>query len=158
MVITYYLAIEKAPFLKDIFPSFASYLLVMAVIVIPLLVIVGYVHYKRSNAYASEADITVEANPYYFKLPPGHAKDVQYPVFVEILNSFLKMSNNEKFSEEDKKRIGHLIEQMNHLINGGTVGTTKNSSFNVFLGPDLHMFFPKIISWHIHNSFLHRIL
>ncbi len=125
MVITYYLAIEKAPFLKDIFPSFASYLLVMAVIVIPLLVIVGYVHYKRSNAYASEADITVEANPYYFKLPPGHAKDVQYPVFVEILNSFLKMSNNEKFSEEDKKRIGHLIEQMNHLINGGTVGTTK---------------------------------
>ena len=69
MVVTYYLAIENIPVLKEIFPSFYIYLLVTAVFGIPTLIFVGYGHYKRSGAFAAEAAINVESYPYLYKLP-----------------------------------------------------------------------------------------
>ena len=127
MVVTYYLAIEKAPFLKDIFPSFISYFVIIASIGVPLLVMIGYIHYKKSHAYASEADITVESNPYYFKLAPGITKDVLYPALLEILNSVTKLSNNQKLSEEEQERITSLNKKLNHLIDGGVIGKKDKS-------------------------------
>ena len=47
LTVTYYLAIEKFPPLELIFPSFGQYVLIIAVIGIPLLIIIGYVHFKR---------------------------------------------------------------------------------------------------------------
>ena len=64
LTVTYYLAIEKYPVLTGIFPNFVQYVLIIAGIGIPILVIVGYVHYKRTQAFKSEADVLVESNPY----------------------------------------------------------------------------------------------
>jgi len=125
MVVTYYLAIENAPFLKELFPSFLSYFLTMAGVGIPLLIIIGYIHFKKSHAYTSEADITIESNPYYFKLAPGHTKEILYPSILEILNSLTKLSNNQKLSDDDHKRIIDLSKELNNLINGGTIGTKR---------------------------------
>jgi len=80
LTVTYYLAIENIPALKDVFPSFATYGISLAIIGIPLLVLFGYVHFKKSQAFKSEADVMVESNPYYFKLPPGYTKDVLFPL------------------------------------------------------------------------------
>ena len=125
MVVTYYLAIERAPFLSDLFPSFLTYFATMAAIGIPILIFIGYVHYKKSHAYSSEADITAESNPYFFKLPPGHSRQVLYPALLEILNSLIKLSNNQKLSEEDQHRITDLSKKLDHVISGGTIGTKK---------------------------------
>ena len=125
MVVTYYLAIDNIPSLKDIFPTFFSYLIITSLIGIPLLVAIGYIHYKKSHAYSSEADITIESNPYYFKLPPGYVKDVQFPVLLQIMTLLLKLSNNKKLTNDDEKRISDLMKQLQHLMDGGTVGTTK---------------------------------
>lgn len=40
LTVTYYLAIEKLPLLKDVFPTFGSYLMVAVVIGVPLLMAV----------------------------------------------------------------------------------------------------------------------
>ena len=64
LVVTYYLAIEEIPFLLEIFPSFGHYVTIIGLIGIPLLASVGYIHFKRLPAYASEVDISVEQNPY----------------------------------------------------------------------------------------------
>ena len=57
LTVTYFLAIEKYPFLNDIFPTFIHYVIIVVSLGVPLLVIIGYIHFKRSSAIRSEADI-----------------------------------------------------------------------------------------------------
>jgi len=62
LVVTYYLAIENLPFLKEIFPTFLSYLITGVVIGVPVLTILGYYHFKKGT-FKAEADIVTEQNP-----------------------------------------------------------------------------------------------
>jgi len=122
MVVTYYLAIEKVPSLKFIFPSFTAYIAVWIVIGVPLLVAIGYVHYKRSAAYSSEADIGVESNPYAYKLPPGYNKEVLFPMYLLLTNMLVKFSKNEKLTEEELASLDAIQKNLKVLIDGGYVG------------------------------------
>ena len=64
LTVTYYLAIDNYPALKEIFPSFEQYLLIIVSIGIPILILTGYSHYKKTKAFRSEVDIWIESNPY----------------------------------------------------------------------------------------------
>ena len=55
LTVTYFLAIENYPSLQVIFPTFVHYIATAVGIGVPLLVFVGYVHYKRSVAFASRS-------------------------------------------------------------------------------------------------------
>ena len=68
LTVTYFLAIEKYPVLNAVFPTFIHYVIIVVVIGIPILVIIGYIHFKRSSALRSEADIQMEVNPYWRRL------------------------------------------------------------------------------------------
>ena len=108
MVVTYYLAIEKIPDLKYIFPSFVTYIAVWIVVGLPLLIAIGYVHYKKSSAYASEADISTEANPYVYKIQPGHAQIVVFPMYLLMTNLLVKLSKNEKLTEDELSQMEEI--------------------------------------------------
>ena len=71
LVTVYYLAIRNAPALLDLFPHFAEFGVLATVVGGPLAVVIGWIHLKRSGLYSSEADISVEASPYTYKLPPA---------------------------------------------------------------------------------------
>jgi hypothetical protein len=122
LVVTYYLAIEKMPLLKEVFPSFAIYGIFMISIGVPLLVLFGYLHYKKSQAFTSEQDITYESSPYFFKLPKGHQRDVIAPYQLKILELMEKIITNENLSDKDKDQIQHLKKDLKTLIDGGSVG------------------------------------
>jgi len=64
LTVTYFLAIERYPFLSGIFPSFLQYVVIVSAIGVPLLVVIGYIHYKRTVAFKSEIDVIMESNPY----------------------------------------------------------------------------------------------
>jgi len=128
MVTTYYLAIDKASFLKIIFPSFTIYSLVWIAIGIPLLIIIGYIHFKKSLAFTAEVDISVEANPYMFKLIPGYNKDVLFPMHLLMMNMFVKLSKNEKLNDEEIKEISEIQKKLQILIDGGYVGKPDESN------------------------------
>lgn len=121
LVVTYYLAIERIPELKYIFPSFSIYAIIMIVIGIPLLVLFGYVHFKKSQAYSSEADIGVESNPYYFKLPPGHQRDVLVPLQLLLSQMILKIATNEKLTVEEIDKLKDIQKKLDILIKGGSL-------------------------------------
>lgn len=128
LTVTYYLAIKDVPILKEVFFSFWIYLVVVSGIGIPILVGVGYFHYKKSRAYHAEADINVEANPYYYKLPPGYWKEVIIPTYLIVTNLLMKITKNEKLTEDEFKKIQDIQEKMDALIKGEVVGT-DNSKF-----------------------------
>ena len=62
LTITYFLAIDNYPALKAVFPSFEQYVAIVTCIGIPLLIAVGYGHYKKSLAYKSELELVKAQN------------------------------------------------------------------------------------------------
>ena len=64
LIVTYYLAIENIPSLKIIFPTFYVYFTVSICLGIPLLILVGYAHQKKTASYKTEATIYYESNPH----------------------------------------------------------------------------------------------
>ena len=122
MVVTYYLAIEKVPDLKFIFPSFITYIAVWMIVGIPSLIVIGYIHFKKTHAYASEADISAESNPYVYKLFPGHATLVVFPMYLLMTILLVKLSKNEKLTEEEISQIEEIQKNLKILIDGGYIG------------------------------------
>ena len=126
LVVTYYLAIEKIPDLQTIFPTFFSYVLILSVIGIPILIITGYMHFQKSHAYGSEAEIAAEQNPYFYKAAPGWVRDVQWPLFLKFSELLIKLSNNEKLTESELQEITELQKKISILMKGGSIGSPRN--------------------------------
>jgi len=122
LTVTYFLAIDNYPVLQAIFPTFGHYITIVVSIGVPLLVLVGYFHYKRSQAYAAEADINIEANPYWYKIPPGWNKEVVFPLYLNMINLMLKMSKNEKLTPDEIEKMSNIQKSLSNLIDGGYVG------------------------------------
>ena len=93
LTVTYFLAIENYPVLNTIFPSFLHYVSIAVFIGVPTLGLVGYIHFNRSAAFKAEADINIEANPYWYKLPPGWNKEVVFPLYLNMINLMIKPKN-----------------------------------------------------------------
>jgi len=123
LTVTYYLAIEKAPFLQAVFPTFAIYVVVVGAIGIPILVLTGFIHYRKIPAFKTEIEVQTENNPYVYKLPPGFWLQVIMPYFLAQSKLLTKLSKNEKVTDEEMNKISDLQKKMEHLNKGGYVGT-----------------------------------
>lgn len=126
---TYFLAAKKIPFIVHVFPTFLSYVLFLAVIGTPLIILFGWLHYKRIGTYAAEANIVTESSPYSYKLPPGYAKEVFGPAYVAILKLAVKKTQGETLSEEEIESIKKIEDQLVHLTDGGHVGNPPKGLF-----------------------------
>lgn len=126
LVVLYYLLIQNVPILQVVFRGFALFAVISVVTVVPLSIGFGWLHLKRSPAFVSEMDIAVEANPYYYKLAPGHQMEVFAPINLELLRQVRKiMESQNLLSDEDGKRLAELEKKMETLLRGGYVGSPK---------------------------------
>jgi len=125
LTVTYHLAIVNIPSLQSIFPTFSHYIVYAILIGIPVLILIGYVHYKKSPAYGSEQDVYMESYPYNFKLPPGYWRKVLAPTIIELLQMDLKIINKESLPEEEKAYIDTIQKKLNILKDGGYVEKPK---------------------------------
>ena len=128
LTVTYFLAIEEFPILKELFPSFVSYVASLILLGIPILVFVGYVHFRRTNAYGSEAEVVTESNPYFYKAAPGWLRDVQWPFFMKLSEFLIKSNQNEKLTDDELKELKELQKKMDTLIKGGSVGDPRKKN------------------------------
>ena len=127
LTVTYYLAIERAPFLQTIFPSFVQYVLIVGAIGVPLLLLIGYVHYKRSAAYRSEADIWIESNPYQARWLVN--SELILSLNVRLTELVLKLTKNEKLSESELDEITKLQEEISDFIKNRTFSNMKDRDY-----------------------------
>lgn len=126
LVTVYYLAIRNIPELQNLFQRFWLFAVLGTVIGVPLSVIIGWVHTKRSALLKAEMDITVEANPYYYKLPPGYWKDAAFPAYLKTLKLVKALSERANLlSEEEAAEIKELEKRFETLLKGGYVGTPR---------------------------------
>jgi len=126
LITVYYLAIKNIPDLLNIFPHFVPFSILATVIGGPLSVAIGWIHLKRSNLYSSEADISVESNPWNYKLPPGYNKDALYPLLLAELKILHRLALKESIiSDSEKNELESLEEKFQTLLNGGYLGTPR---------------------------------
>jgi hypothetical protein len=126
LVTVYYLAIKDMPMLLKIFPHFLTFVIFGTIVGVPLSVLIGWLHLKRTSAWTAEVDIGVEANPYNYKLPPGYWTEVFAPTFLELLKQNRKiLASNNLLSPEDSRKIVELEEKLSTLVSGGYVGRPR---------------------------------
>ena len=106
LTVTYFLAIDNYPFLKDIFPSFIHYIAVIVLIGIPLLVLVGYAHYKRTASFKAEADIHIEANPHLRRILTN--SEFMLSMSLQLSELSMKLMNNEKLTSDEMNNLKQL--------------------------------------------------
>tara|TARA_Y100001936_G_scaffold78930_1_gene77402 strand:+ start:15677 stop:16180 length:504 start_codon:yes stop_codon:yes gene_type:complete len=114
LTITYFLAIDNYPALKAVFPSFEQYVVIVTCIGIPLLIAVGYGHYKKSLAYKSEADVLVESNPYTRRNLVNTETTLR--LNLKLTSILLKISNGEKIDENEMKEIEKFHSEISKLV------------------------------------------
>jgi hypothetical protein len=126
LVTLYYLAIKNMPDLLTIFPHFLEFVVVGTVFGAPLSIIIGWLHLKRTAAFRAEADIGVESNPYYYKLPPGYNREVFAPLYLELLELLKRLIEAQGLLPDDEKsRIEVLERKLRLLAEGGFVGSPR---------------------------------
>ena len=127
LTVTYFLAIENYPSLTAIFPSFIQYVLIISSIGVPLLIIVGYIHYKRTVAFKSEVDVLMESNPYQRR------NVVNITLILESIMKtnqlLLKLSKNEKLSETEIGEINSEIDEISKFVNSRTFKNTSDMKY-----------------------------
>ena len=120
LIVTYFLAIEKYPYLKSIFPSFIDYFVITVLIGIPLLVIVGYTHYKKSAAYKAEADIFLETNPHFRRILIN--TEMILHLHLELNKIIIKLSNDEKLTNQEIEKINLLQKELVDYMSKNSIG------------------------------------
>ena len=126
LVVTYYLAIENIPFLGEIFPTFTHYVVTAVLVGIPTLVVVGYIHFKRSAGFKSETDVAIETNPHARRtLLNTEAIITSYLFSNELM---VKMLKGEKLADEEIKKLTELQEKIREYSKHKTV---SDSTFDL---------------------------
>ena len=110
LVVTYYLAIERYPFLVSIFPTFVQYVLIIVAIGIPLLVFVGYAHWKKTAARKAEVDIFYEVNPYIMRVLVN--TELMLKLNLKLTKLLVKSQQNEKLSDDEIKELSDLQKEL----------------------------------------------
>ena len=103
LTVTYFLAIERAPSLQTIFPSFFQYVLIVSIIGVPLLIGIGYAHWKRTKARKAEVDIGFETNPYQRRFVVN--TEIILHLNLRLIEMLMRSTSDEKLTENEMKEI-----------------------------------------------------
>ena len=113
LTVTYFLAVDNYPTLKIIFPSFEIYILVTITIGVPLLIFIGYSHYKKTKAFRSEMDVLIESNPFLRRNTVN--ADINLRFNLRLIDLILKLSKD-TISKEELKDMEKIKNEIIELV------------------------------------------
>lgn len=124
LTVTYYLAVERYPTLEAIFPNFVQYVVIVAAIGIPLLILVGYSHFKKTQAYRSEAEISMESDPFRRRMVIN--TEILVNLNLKLTQMILKLSQDEKLSSEELDKIKKTQQELSNFVKERTFQNQKD--------------------------------
>ena len=114
LTVTFFLAIESYPSLSVIFPTFFHYIVIVVGIGVPILVLVGYVHFKKSKSFRAEADVLIETNPHIRRILQN--TEVLLPSYLKLTELVIKLSENKKLTDKELQEVSKLQNQLSNHI------------------------------------------
>ena len=127
LTVTYFLAIERIPFLTSVFPSFIHYVVMTSSIAIPILVLVGYVHWKKSGARKAEIDISYETDPY--KVRTLVNSEMILKMNFSLMLMITKIINDEKLSKEELLELKNSQDKISNFIDQRSFGNKNDLKY-----------------------------
>ena len=127
LTVTYFLAIENYPTLKEVFPTFEQYILITVIIGVPLLVSIGYAHYKKTPSFRAEADIWMESNPYQARVLVN--SELTLELNMKMTDLLLKLSSKQEVKEEEMNEIKALQKKLFEHIAERTISNKKDQLY-----------------------------
>jgi hypothetical protein len=81
---------------------------------------------KRTGAFAADASVATEANPYVYKVIPGKEREVFLPLWVLTVRSLAKVLDQQKtMTIEEKRELEEILAKANALLEGQYIGLPK---------------------------------
>jgi len=124
LTVTYYLLIENYPLLKELFPTFEQYVIIVVSIGIPLLGFTGYAHYKRTKAFRAETDIWIESNPYQARWLVN--TEMVLGLNLKLSEFIIKLSKGEKLNDDQLKEFIDLQKKFSDHISSRTLDNKQD--------------------------------
>lgn len=118
---------------NPIFEHLTYFALVSLAIIVPLCIAAGLYHMKRTGAYAADASLSTESNPYIYKVIPGKEQEVFLPLWVATVRSLVKVLDKQQaMSAEEKGELEGILEKANTLLEGRQVGLPSRLGVRTF--------------------------
>ena len=127
LTVTYYLAIENYSVLKDLFPTFEQYVLIVVSIGVPLLAFTGYAHYKRTKAFRAETDVWIESNPYQARLLVN--TEMILGLNQKLTEFIIKLSKDEELKDDQLKELSDLQKKFSDHVSSRTLDNKQDKNF-----------------------------
>ena len=127
LTVTYYLAIDKIPFLLNLFPSFTHYIGGAVLVGVPILIAIGFIHYKKSPAFRSDTTIGFETNPFVRRNLINSELNLELNLM--ILNLLSRLSNNEKLTGDELNKIQESRNMIDDFINKRSIKNNKDLEY-----------------------------
>jgi hypothetical protein len=123
VVVLYRLGVMDNNYLKPIFPSLGVFALVGVLIAVPIGILAGLYHMKRTGAFAADASVATESNPYVYKVVPGKEREVFLPLWILTVRGLAKMLDQQKtMTAGERKELEDLLHKADALLEGEYVG------------------------------------
>lgn len=132
IVVLYRLGVTDVGFLHNIFPSLTIFVIVGLLVAVPVGILAGLYHMKRTAAFAADASVQTEANPYVYKTI-GKEKEVFIPLWILTLRGMAKiLERQETMTEEDRLEVKQILDKANALLEGQSIGLPKKLGVRSF--------------------------
>ena len=123
ITVIYKLAIADTP-LVSLFPHLTEFAIVAIIISSPISVVIGLLHMRRTAAFAADASVSTEANPYVYKIVPGKEREVTIPLSILTARILLKLAAD-RLSSDEKLELEAVLAKADKLLMGQSVGLRK---------------------------------
>ena len=115
LTVTYFLAVDNYPTLKQLFPSFEIYALYLTTILIPILIVVGYSHFKKTHAFKSEVDVIIESNPYQRRILVN--TEANLSINLKLISIIQKMAKEQNIDQEQLDELKEISDELSTYVN-----------------------------------------
>jgi hypothetical protein len=123
VIVIYKLGISENKFLGPYFQSLTLFGLLALIILVPLCISAGLYHMKRTGAFAADASVSTESNPYIYKVMPGKEREVFLPLWVMTVRSLARLLEQEKpMTPEERREMEDTLNKATALLKGQFVG------------------------------------
>ena len=122
------MAIDKIPFLLNLFPSFTHYIGGAVLIGVPILIAIGFIHYKKSPAFRSDVTaMDFETNPFVRRNLINSELNLELNLM--ILDLLSRLSNNEKLTGDEFNKIQESRNMIDDFINKRSIKNNKDLEY-----------------------------
>lgn len=129
VIVIYKLGIAENSILRTYFTSLTYFAVLALLIMVPLCISIGVYHMRRTGAFAAEASVGTESNPYMYKVIPGKEREVFLPLWIATVRSLARVLDREKtMTPEERQELEDILNKADALLKGEFIGYSGHRS------------------------------